>query len=218
MSYTRDNLITEALANLGIVRLTDASATLTRVQLVAQAATNLGVLPSGQTLSAEDSAIIDAHVPTVIADLNARAIVTITDSNAIPGGMFDALADILANEARADYESAGAATTQLAADAAAAERLLYNFGGAIIVDRNINAILAELATDDIVDLVDLTDIPDAWFTALAAIVADRVKGKFPLVPPDTITRVKVEGAEAMNTLRRTTRGRPSYNRAIPEWF
>lgn len=218
MSYTRDNLITEALANLGIVRLTDASATLTRVALVAEAASKLGVLPSGQTLLAEDSATIDARVPTVIADLNARGVVTITNANAIPGGMFDALSAILANAARASYESSGAATSQLAADAMAGERRLYNFGGATIVDGNLNAIFAELASDDLVSVVDPSDIPNEWFVALAAIVADRVKGKFPLVSPDTILRVKIEGAEAMNTLRRTTRGRPSYNRAVPEWF
>lgn len=218
MSYTRSDLITEALANLGIVRLTDASATLTRVALVAEAASKLGVLPSGQTLSPEDSATIDARVDTVIADLNARAVVTISDANAIRGGMFDALAAILAHAARASYESGGAATAQLATDAMAGERRLYNFGGATIVDRNLKGILAELANDELVSVVDSSDIPNEWFPSLALIVADRVKGKFPLVSPDVIMRVKAEGAEAENTLRRITRGRPSYNRFVPEWI
>lgn len=216
MAYTRTDLITEALANLGIVRLTDASAALTRVALVSNAASILGVLPSGQTLSAEDSAKIDAHVPTVIADLNARSVVTISDPNAIPGGMFDALSIIVANAARGGYESGG--PSQLPGEAIAAERKLYNFGGAAIVERNLDAIYSELSADDLVSLVDDSDIPQEWFLSLAAIVADKVKGKFPLVPADVIARVKMEGAEAINTLRRTTRGRPSYLRAVPEWM
>jgi hypothetical protein len=218
MAYTSDDLVTQSLSNLGIVRLTDTSTALTRIALVAEAASKIGVLPSGQTLAAEDSATIDARVPTVIADLNARAVVTIADANAIPGGMFDALSAILANAARASYELAGAATAQLAADAVAGERRLYNFGGAAIVQANLDAIFAELGTDDLVNVVDPSDIPRDWFLALAAIVADRVKGKFPLIPPETVMRVKAEGAEAVTTLRRTTRGRPSYNRVVPEWF
>lgn len=215
MAYTRANLITEALRNLGIVTLTDISAPLTRVALVNNAATILGVLPSGQTLSAEDSAKIDARVPTVIADLNGRAVVTIADPNAIPGEMFEALSILVANAACGGYENSG---SQLAAEAVAAERKLYSFGGASIVDSNLDAIMAELATDDLVALVDDSDIPQEWFMSLAAIVADRVKGKFPLLPPETIMRVKAEGAEAVRTLRRTTRGRPSYNVMPGQFF
>lgn len=217
MSYTRDDLITEALANLGIVRLTDGSAVKTRVALVNQAATRLGILSSGQTLSAEDSANIDGIVDTVIADLNTHAIVTITNPDAIPGGMFNALSDLVADAAKGFYESDGLATKQLEADAGAARLSLYAFGGYPIIDRNLNGILAELGDDDLVMVVDPSDIPNEWFPSLAWIVADRVKAKFPLIPPDRIALAKAEGAEAMMTLRRTTRGRPSYNRFVPEW-
>lgn len=216
MAYARADVITEALANLGIVRLTDTSAPLTRVALVANAARILGVLPSGQTLSAEDSATIDAHVPTVIADLNSHAVVTIADPNAIPGGMFDSLSVMVANAARSSYESGS--TSQLPAEAINAERKLYSFGGAAIVERNLDAIYAELADDDLVSLVDDSDIPLSWFPSLAMIVADKVSGKFPLIPPDTVVKVKVQAMEAVTTLRRITRGRPSYNRAIVEFM
>lgn len=361
---TRADLVTEALANLGIVRQADAGAARTRVELVANAAGVLGVLSAGQTLSAEDSNIIDSHVVTVISDLNARAVVTVANPNAIPAAYFEALSTILASAARDEYESA---PSQLPALAVAAEAKLRNFGGAgivdekidailadlsarmivavtvpvstvpeqyfsqiaaivsesvkgkfslspdvlarvvadaqkaerelktttrlsvvdeklpsimgelnarmvatvdltaipaawfpsladiaaesckekfeispdlaariaarairaervlknlnrsIIVDRNLDAILAELANDDLVMVVDTSDIPADWFISLAAIVADRVKGKFEL-DADTVMRVKAEGVEAETTLRRTTRGRPSYNRAVPEWF
>jgi hypothetical protein len=178
----------------------------------------LGVLAAGQTLSAEDNDIINPRLDTVIADLNARAIVTISNANAIPGGMFDALSAIVANAAKPNYELAGAATTQLAADAAAGERRLYNFGGAPLVEANLNSIFAELASDDLVSVVDSSDIPNEWFISLAAIVADKVKGKFPLVLPETLMRVKADAIDAVATLRRTTRGRPSYNRYVPEWI
>lgn len=284
---SRADLVIETLGNLGIVRQTDGSQTHTRIDLVSRAAEILGVLPSGQTLSAEDSAIIDDHVESVIADLNARTVVTISNSNAVPGSVFEALATVLAAGCRGSYES----SPQLANEALVAEAKLRNFGGAdivdeklpsimdelnarmiatvdlnaipsawysaladicaesvkgkffvrpeilaqlpiraarsetilknlnrsIIVDRNLDAILAEIATDDLVMVVDDSDIPQEWFTSLAAIVADRVKGNFELTP-DVIMRVKAEGAEAVNTLRRTTRGRPSYNRAVPEWI
>ena len=218
MSYTRDDLITAALGSMGIVRLTDSSATLTTVALVANAARMLGVLPSGQTLSAEDSDIITPRVATVIADLNARAIVTISNENAIPGGMFDALSTLVANAAKHAYELAGEATKQISADALMAERKLYSFGGAVLIDDALDAIFAELASDDLVNVVDDSEIPDEWFQSLADIVADRVVGHFPLLTPDVVARVKAEGAQAMDTLRRITRGRPSYNIAIPTWI
>lgn len=218
MTYARTDLITETLANLGIVRLTDVSAPLTRVALVTYAAQILGVLPAGQTLSAEDSTKIDARIPTIIADLNARAVVTISDPNAISAGMFDALAAILANAARPGYEEGGSATSQLANDAVIAERKLYNFGGAAIVERNLDAIYAELGDDDLISLVDDSDIPASWFPSLAWIVADKVSGKFPLLPPDTVAKAKMQAMEAVLTLRRITRGRPSYNRAMAEFM
>jgi hypothetical protein len=217
VSYTRSDLITEALANLGIVRLTDTGASRTRVDLINNAAERLGVLASGQTLSAEDSANIDQHLDPLIAYLNTHAIVTIPNANAIPAGMFLALADMLANEAKGHYESDGLATKQLEAEADTAKLSLYAFGGAPLVDRNLKGILAELGNDDLVSVVDTSDIPDEWFPSLSWIVADRVKGKFPLISPDRVAMAKAEGAEAVLTLRRITRGRPSYNRFVPEW-
>lgn len=217
MAYTRNDLITQALGNLGIVRLTDASQTVTQTELVKNVARILGVLPSGQALSAEDSDIITPRVATAIADLNARAIVTINTANAIPGGMFDALSDIVANASKGAYEIWGDASTAMQAKATIAERKLYSFGGATIVDTNLNAVLAEIGSDDLVSIVDPNDIPNEWFGPVAAIVSDRIKGKFPLIGEDVKARVKMDADTATMTLRRITRGRPSYNRAIPEW-
>lgn len=288
---TRAELVTETRACLGLVQQTDTGTPRTRIELVARAARRLGVLPSGQTLSAEDSAIIDANIDPLIADLHVRAVVTIANANAIPAGMFEAVATMLADVSKDAYEGTGAATVQLATDAQLAERKLRNFdSGAIIdeklpsimaelnarmiaavplaaipaawfpaladicaesvkakfaldpaiaaglpvraaraerilknlnrsslIDQNLEAILAEVAADELVLVADPTDIPDAWFVDLAAIVADRCKAEFEL-ETDVMMRVAAAAVTATATLRRITRGRPGYNRFVPEWF
>jgi hypothetical protein len=73
--------------------------TKTRTDLIERAATALGALPSGQSLSPEDRATIDNLVDPLVSQLSADFIVQIQDTDAIPVEYFLPLATLLANEA-----------------------------------------------------------------------------------------------------------------------
>jgi hypothetical protein len=216
-TYTRADLVREAQADLGIILEPIGTATRTRIELVDAAARVLGDLAVGQTLTAESSDIIDGHVDTVIANLNARHVTAIANANAIPISQFDPLSTVVALAAQDSFSLGAADVAQLTVQSAAAEVQLANLNRAVLVDRNLDGILAELATDDLVYVTDDSNIPQEWFMSLHKIVADRMKGNFSLAA-DVLQRVAAEGTQAMQTLRRTTRGRPSYNRFVPEWF
>lgn len=78
-------------------------ATKTRADLVAQALYNLGVMPAGQDASDEDTSAVDNHVDGVLARLSAKGVVTVTDDNEIPVEWLNTLADLLADDAAAEF-------------------------------------------------------------------------------------------------------------------
>jgi hypothetical protein len=75
----------------------------TRVDLIERAASELGVLPSGQQLSDEDSATIGALLDPLLLQLSLDGVVGVADANAIPSEYFLPLARLLANEASPSF-------------------------------------------------------------------------------------------------------------------
>lgn len=213
MALTRQNLIDEALANLGIVQATPGAGTgtQTRAALINKALFNLGILSEGRPVRAAEVASVTASLDPIIANLSAHQVITVTDTNAIPNQYFLPLAAIVAASLMDEYGVTGTEAQQLSNNAIAARKNLINLSRTSIIDRNIDAILSDLAARDIVFLVDITDIPEEWFTHLAWIVADRCKNKGFELEADVIQKATEEGANAVMMLREMTRGRPSYN-------
>lgn len=74
-----------------------------RAALIQAAAVEMRLIDaSGDTLAAEDAVEIDNYIDSMLADLDARAIVSIPDAESIPIAYFNAVAKLLA------YESQGA--------------------------------------------------------------------------------------------------------------
>jgi hypothetical protein len=71
----------------------------TREQLIEQAAIELGVKTSGDTLSDEDSDTIDNYVDPLLRQLDLDGVVSIQDSEEIPSEYFLPTARLLANDA-----------------------------------------------------------------------------------------------------------------------
>lgn len=77
--------------------------TRTRTDLIERAATELGVLPSGQPLSDEDAATIHALVDPLLRQLALDDVVDVADADAIPLEYFLPLSRLLANEASPSF-------------------------------------------------------------------------------------------------------------------
>lgn len=75
----------------------------TRVDLVERAATELGALPSGETLDPGDQATIDDLVDPLIMQLSLDGVVDVSDTDAIPSEWFLPLAKLLANVAAPSF-------------------------------------------------------------------------------------------------------------------
>lgn len=212
MSRNRQDLIDEAAANLGVIQKTPVAGagTKTTVEFVNKVLANIGVLGEGQTASAEASATVTAAISSVVARLSANIVVDITNINAVPNVYFLELADIVADALREDFGVTGDDAAVLAAAAKDGERRLKNLTRIVLIDRNLDQILANLAAREVVYLVDTSAIPDEWFMSLAAIVADMCRNKFELDVP-TIQKVQADGVQALADLRELTRARPSYN-------
>lgn len=73
--------------------------TKTRTDLLERAATELGVLPSGQPLSDEDAATLRALVDPLIRQLSLDDVADVPDVDTIAPEYFLPLARLLANEA-----------------------------------------------------------------------------------------------------------------------
>lgn len=78
-------------------------------------AENLGILASGQTLSAEDGAIILRRMTATFARLAAEEIVTVASTASIPASQALALADIVAFDCAAPFGISGGKLSDLAA-------------------------------------------------------------------------------------------------------
>jgi hypothetical protein len=70
----------------------------TRNDLVNQALANLGILAAGQTAAAEDFDAVDGYVDSLVAWLDETDVVTVDDLSAIPDSWFNALAVLLADD------------------------------------------------------------------------------------------------------------------------
>jgi hypothetical protein len=68
----------------------------TRADLIAEVDSLLGITGVGDTLSAEDRAVIDAKIDPKISELSTRQIVYIADDENIEDEYFDALATLVA--------------------------------------------------------------------------------------------------------------------------
>jgi hypothetical protein len=79
----------------------------TRDQLIARAAKHLGVLASGQTLSAEDQSAIEDGIDPCLAQLAAEDVVYVGDDGAIPDEWFNLVASVLAFDLRMDFGKTG---------------------------------------------------------------------------------------------------------------
>ena len=77
--------------------------TKTRTDLIERAATELGVLPSGQPLSDEDAATLDALVDPLLRQLALDDVADVTDTGAVPAEFFLPVARLLANEAAPSF-------------------------------------------------------------------------------------------------------------------
>jgi hypothetical protein len=214
----RADLVDEALANLGIIQQPDTAPPMTRADVVKAVSLAVGPGAVGQTLNADDYDAINETIDTIFPNLNARGIATITNMNAIPAAWFDSLVAIVAEGVKEKYGATGEFAARLEKQAQEAETQLLNLTRSFVVERNIDPILAELVMDQIVYLVDADEIPDEWFASLAAIVADRCKGKGFMLDAGTIQRVTLEGQMAMTTLRRITRAKPAYLVMQSEYF
>jgi hypothetical protein len=213
MAYTRQNLIDEALANLGIVQKTPAvgAGVQTRDALVKQVLFNLGVLSDGRDASDGEVKSVTDILGPLTAGLSADSIVDIADTNAIPNQYFLAFAEIVADELKDVYGIEKEEEQRVISEAMAARRKLKNLTRTFIVERHLDAIYADLATRDIVVLIDDSAIPDEWFTHLAWITADICKTKGFELDPAIVQTAAAEGQNAIAKLRELTRGRPSYN-------
>lgn len=75
----------------------------TTAELVAKAASNLGVLAAGQALSAEDSAALTALTTPVFEELANEGIIDTPDIQTIEDSVFLPMARILAERAAPEY-------------------------------------------------------------------------------------------------------------------
>jgi hypothetical protein len=82
----------------------------TRTDLIRRALDHLGVTATGQAVSAEDQESVDGAVDGVLAELAAREVVYIADSNAIPTEWFECLSLCLADAISPAYGAAGSLT------------------------------------------------------------------------------------------------------------
>ena len=80
--------------------------TKTRTDLIERAASELGVLPSGQPLSDEDAATLGALVDPLLQQLALDDVAEVADSDAVPAEFFLPLARLLANEASPSFGAA----------------------------------------------------------------------------------------------------------------
>ncbi len=77
--------------------------TKTREQLIERAATELGALTSGQSLTDEDSDTIENLIDPLIRSLAFDNVVSIDDTDAIPAEFFIQVAMLLANVAMPSF-------------------------------------------------------------------------------------------------------------------
>jgi hypothetical protein len=84
-----------------------ASAFYTEQQLITEVLANLGVLAAGQIIDVEDYNYVDEKLQAIIRKLAELEIVYIADTNNIYGAYYSDLADIVAGECCTKFGSTG---------------------------------------------------------------------------------------------------------------
>lgn len=87
--------------------------TKTRTDLIERAATELGALTSGETLSDEDRSTIDDLVDPLVQQLSFDGVVDVADTEAVPVEWFLPLAKLLANVAAPSFGQQESADVKL---------------------------------------------------------------------------------------------------------
>lgn len=88
----------------------------TRVDLVVETLEQLGVLAAGQPPEVEDTARVDAELPSILSKLTALEIVYISDIGNIPVAFFNDLAKIVADLVKGKFGISGDKAAQLERD------------------------------------------------------------------------------------------------------
>lgn len=97
--------------------------TKTRADLVERAAQKGMLIAAGQSLEAEDQVVIDGAVDGMLAEYEARNIVSVADEDNIDLAIFEQLAEILGQRVAPDFGKQTDLTR-----IAAAEQVLYAVG------------------------------------------------------------------------------------------
>lgn len=87
---------------------------MTEAEFIDTVAENVGVLAAGQTLSAEDGAIIRRRMVGVFARLAREELTTVANTNDIPAAESLALADIVALDCAVPFSISGGKLAELA--------------------------------------------------------------------------------------------------------
>lgn len=79
----------------------------TRQDLVTEALENLGAAPPGQPVAAEDYSFIDEKLQSIVDGLSAQEIVYVADLSQIPNAWFDPIAAIVSFMCRSKFGISG---------------------------------------------------------------------------------------------------------------
>ena len=77
----------------------------TQNDLIVEALANLGVLAAGQSIDPEDFSYVEEKLDSILRKLAALEICYVPDANNIPGAWFSDLADIVAGECATKFGS-----------------------------------------------------------------------------------------------------------------
>src|SRR5262249_35917783 len=77
--------------------------TKTSRDLINRALSDLNVVGAGQDAEVEDFTDVSNRVETIVAELNSRDVMNVTDTEAIPGELFEPLVDYLVLKAGPGY-------------------------------------------------------------------------------------------------------------------
>lgn len=77
------------------------------------------------------------------------------------------------------------------------------------VDRNLPSLIDSLAAEEILYVPDIENIPSAWFLALSAVCAYRLRNEFGVTGEFEVT-LKNGEVEGISQIKVMTRGRPTY--------
>jgi len=209
---TARQLVDRALLVLGITvfRPADDIATYSRSDLITRVLKKLQVIGDGDSATAEEAANLSPIIDSVVATLNQRGVVSITDTANFLKWQFEPLADIIAFAHAADHGKAGnAAYAQLAS---AGESLLKTITRIARVDEFVDGFLEDLTAREIVYVPEPDAIPIAVFESLARLLALNVATVFEQ-PRDEAAILLAE-----NRIRVATSSRPTFERMQAEYF